>query len=75
MPPPTQFGGQFYGDYIGMDAWDRATPIWADTRDPELFDCGTTPPTICTGSYATPQGPLQANDENSYMAVVDIPTK
>jgi hypothetical protein len=75
MPPPTQFGGQFYGDYIGMDASDRAVPIWSDTRDPELFDCGTSPPTVCTGSYSTPQGPVQANDENSYAAVESIPTK
>ena len=75
MPPPTQFGGQFYGDYIGMDASDRAVPIWSDTRDPELFDCGTTPPAICTGSFSTAQGPLLANDENSYAAVERIPTK
>jgi hypothetical protein len=75
MPPPTQFGGQFFGDYIGMDAWDKALPIWADTRDPELFSCGTTPPTICTGYYDTPQGPLQANDENGYIAVENISTK
>ena len=74
MPPPTQFAGQFYGDYIGMDATDKAAPIWADTRDPELFICpGTGAPTVCTGTYSTPQGPLLANDENSYMAVVDIP--
>jgi hypothetical protein len=41
MPAPTQFPdangqGQFYGDYIGMDAYDQAIPIWSDTRDPEL---------------------------------------
>jgi hypothetical protein len=84
MPPPTQFyanGGQFYGDYIGMDtAGNDALPIWADTRDPELFLCPgtgtpTTPPDICTGTYTTPQGPLQANDENSYMARSGVPTK
>ena len=34
MPPPTQFAGQFYGDYIGMDAVDKAAPIWADTATP-----------------------------------------
>ena len=74
MPPPTQFAGQFYGDYIGMDASDKAAPIWADTRDPELFICpGSGAPSVCTGTYSTPQGPLQANDENSYMSVVDIP--
>jgi hypothetical protein len=76
MPPPTQFAGQFYGDYIGMDAATKAAPIWADTRDPELFLCpGTGAPQVCTGTYSTPQGPLLANDENSYMAVVDIPKK
>jgi hypothetical protein len=79
MPPPTQFAGQFYGDYIGMDVTDQAYPIWADTRDPELFTCpgvsSNSPPQICTGSYDTPQGPLQANDENGYMAVDPIPTK
>jgi len=76
MPPPTQFGGSFFGDYIGMDAVDKAAPIWADTRDPELFVCPSTPsPQVCTGTYSTPTGPVQANDENSYMAVENIPTK
>src|SRR5262249_12396558 len=54
MPPPTQFPdgsgqGQFYGDYIGMDASDQAIPIWSDTRDPELFLCpGGGAPQVCT---------------------------
>jgi hypothetical protein len=80
MPPPTQFAGQFYGDYIGMAVSDQAFPIWSDTRDPELFNCpgtpsATAPPQICTGVYSTPQGPLEATDENSYMAQDPIPTK
>ena len=80
MPPPTQFAGQFFGDYIGMDAQDNAIPIWADTRDPELFLCPNTgtptaPPQVCTGSYTTSTGSIQANDENIYAAVQGIPTR
>jgi hypothetical protein len=78
MPPPTEFAGQFYGDYIGMDTTDQALPIWSDTRDPELFSCpdpNTHVPQICTGAYDTPQGPLQANDQNAYMAQDPIPTR
>jgi hypothetical protein len=76
MPAPTQFGGQFFGDYIGMDTnGGTASPIWSDTRDPELFTCpGSGPPQICTGTYDTPQGPVQANDENAYTAKEPIPT-
>ncbi|MBV9099031.1 MAG: exo-alpha-sialidase [Frankiaceae bacterium] len=79
MPPPTQFGGQFLGDYIGLDtSHQSAFPTWADTRDPELFLCpgtGTTgnPPQVCTGTYNTGTTTLQANDENSYAARVDVP--
>jgi hypothetical protein len=80
MPPPTQFGGQFLGDYIGMDvAGGNAFPTWADTRDPEYFLCPgtgtpTSPPQVCLGSYNTGTTTLQANDENSYMAEADIPS-
>jgi hypothetical protein len=82
MPPPTQFGGphggQFYGDYIWLDtAGKDALPIWSDTRDPDLFLCpgtGTTgnPPGLCT---ATENTGVTANDENSYMARMSVPTK
>jgi hypothetical protein len=78
MPPPSQFGGQFYGDYSGLDAYTDAYPIWADTRDPELFACAdstgavTTPPTVCEGTYNTPTGPLLANDQNIYTAAVGV---
>jgi hypothetical protein len=76
MPPPTQFGGQFLGDYIGMNiSGNTAYPIWADTRDAELFICpGSSPPTLCTGTYGTGSAALQANDENNYMASDQIPT-
>jgi hypothetical protein len=82
MPPPTQFGGphggQFYGDYIWLDtAGNDAFPIWSDTRDPDLFICPGTgtpghPPGLCTGTEATG---VQANDENTYMAKMPVPTK
>ena len=82
MPAPTQFGGpnggQFYGDYIWLDtAGNDALPIWSDTRDPDLFLCPGTgtpgnPPGLCT---ATENTGLTANDENSYMARMSVPTK
>jgi hypothetical protein len=79
MPAPTQFPdanglGQFYGDYIGMDAYNQAIPIWSDTRDPELFVCpGGGAPQICTGTYSHPTGDVVANDEEIYAATVTIP--
>jgi hypothetical protein len=82
MPAPTQFGGPsggtFYGDYIGLaTAGNYALPIWSDTRAPELFVCPGTaapgvPPTLCTGIEGTG---LQANDENTFMAKLPVPTK
>jgi hypothetical protein len=78
MPPPTQFAGQFFGDYTGLDASTDAYPLWMDTRDPELFTCAdssghaTTPPQVCEGTYNTSAGPLLANDENVYTAAVGI---
>ncbi|WP_188193480.1 sialidase family protein [Nonomuraea sp. SYSU D8015] len=54
MPPPTQFGGLFFGDYIQVSATaTSAYPLWSDTREPALFLCpGTgvpgTPPKACT---------------------------
>jgi hypothetical protein len=83
MPPPTQFGGphggQFYGDYIWLGtAGNDALPIWSDTRDVDLFLCpGSStgpgnPPALCTGTENTG---LQANDENTYMARMAVPTK
>ena len=82
MPAPTEFGGpkggQFYGDYIWLDtAGNDALPIWSDTRDPDLFLCPGTgtpgnPPGLCT---ATETNGLTANDENTYMARMPVPTK
>ena len=79
MPAPTQFPdgngqGQFYGDYIGMDAFDQAIPIWSDTRDPELFLCpGGGAPQVCTGTYTHSTGDVVANDQEIYAASVPIP--
>ncbi|MFL6138867.1 MAG: sialidase family protein [Frankiaceae bacterium] len=78
MPPPTQFGGQFFGDYSGLDASTNAYPLWMDTRDPELFLCPTSTsaaPRTCAGTYNTPTGPLLANDENVYTASVGVTSK
>src|SRR5207247_2807000 len=55
MPPPTQFAGTFYGDYIGIAATNRtAYPIWSDSRPVDLFLCPgtgtpTVPPEVCQG--------------------------
>ncbi|MFL6239495.1 MAG: sialidase family protein [Actinomycetes bacterium] len=76
MPPPTQFSGLFYGDYIGLTATDStAYPIWSDTRDPDLFLCPGTgtpgnPPAVCEGS--APNAP-RANDQNTYTALIGLP--
>jgi hypothetical protein len=40
MPPPSQFAGQFIGDYAGLDvARGKAYPIWTDTRAVNEFLC------------------------------------
>lgn len=76
MPPPTQFAGQFYGDYAGLAATDTtAWPLWSDTRAVDEFLCPgtgtpTRPPTVCSGS--APNAPF-ANDEDAYVAAVPIP--
>jgi hypothetical protein len=80
MPAPTQFegpaGGQFYGDYVWLTASDKAYPIWSDTRATDLFLCpgtGTpgTPPQLCGGTETNGE---TANDEETYMAAVNVPT-
>jgi hypothetical protein len=80
MPAPTQFegpqGGQFYGDYIGLAAIDKAHPIWSDTRSKDLFVCpgsatAGNPPTLCGG--IEPNGEI-ANDEESFTSSVVVPT-
>ncbi len=76
MPPPTQFSGQFYGDYTGLDVTaNTAYPIWSDTRTTDEFLCpgtGTpgTPPAVCSGS--APNAAV-ANDQDIYLAGVAIP--
>jgi hypothetical protein len=76
MPPPSQFSGQFWGDYAGLSAVGAAHPFWMDTRDPELFTCRdsagnvTTPPSVCTASAANAD---VANDENVYTRALSIP--
>ena len=76
MPPPTEFAGQFYGDYAGVDATTTtAYPMWSDTRTVDEFLCPGTgtighPPTVCAGS--APNAPF-ANDQDIYTAGVAIP--
>jgi hypothetical protein len=75
MPPPTQFGGVFFGDYTGLTAVTSALPLWMDTRIDELFLCTGTgvagvPPAICTG---TATNAALANDENIFTGKVTVP--
>ena len=75
MPPPTQFGGVFLGDYTGLVAPTNANPLWMDTRTPELFVCPGTAtagnaPQICTAS--APNAPV-ANDQELRTANVAVP--
>jgi hypothetical protein len=76
MPPPTQFSGQFFGDYTGLDVSDQAHPLWMDTRDPDLFLCpGSGPPQVCQGTEGGGlQAGLIANDEDIFTTGVPIPT-
>ena len=76
MPAPTQFpdangNSLFFGDYAGLAAANDAHPLWMDTRDPELFACGS-PPAVCTGAY--PDGHL-ANDQDIFTAAMKVQTK
>jgi hypothetical protein len=75
MPVPTQFtntqgNGVFIGDYNGIAASDRVSPIWPDTRNIDLFLCpgsGTSgnPPRVCT--LTEPSG-IRANDQEIFTA-------
>jgi hypothetical protein len=74
-PPPTQFAGNFWGDYTGLTAPDKAYPIWSDTRPLDLFLCPGTgtpgnPPRICTGSASNA---AHANDQDIFVAALSIP--
>jgi len=71
MPPPTDFpdsqgNSVFFGDYSGLAVWSTAHPLWSDTRDPDLFDCGTNPPAVCT-AIESGNG-LLANNEDIFTA-------
>jgi hypothetical protein len=70
-PPPTQFGGVFWGDYTGLAVSNRAYPIWSDTRPRDIFVCPNTattgnPPRLCGLQH--PNGP--ANDQDIFTAGV-----
>ena len=80
MPAPTQFegpaGGQFYGDYVGLAAIDKAHPIWSDSRSQDVFVCPGTaapgvPPALCGGTETNGQ---TANDEDTFSATVNVPS-
>ncbi|MGE5287384.1 MAG: exo-alpha-sialidase [Micromonosporaceae bacterium] len=76
MPPQTEFGGLFFGDYIQIAVTgNTAYPVWSDTRAKELFLCPGTgtpgnPPQVCTGAGANFS---PANDEEIYTAKVALP--
>jgi hypothetical protein len=75
MPPPSEFTGQFYGDYIQVTATaTTAYPVWSDTRAAALFLCPgtgtpTTPPQLCEGSASNAS---IANHEDIYTAAVPL---
>ncbi|HXM58101.1 MAG TPA: exo-alpha-sialidase, partial [Candidatus Dormibacteraeota bacterium] len=74
-PPPTQFGGTFWGDYAALAVHDQALPLWSDTRAPNLF--------LCPGSSTGPGNPPRlcgrqdangaANDEDVFAAGLGVP--
>jgi hypothetical protein len=68
------------GDYTGLAAATNASPLWTDTRNPELFACADgsgnviTPPQVCTASApGAPASPL--NDQDIYTANLPVPSK
>jgi hypothetical protein len=76
MPPPSQFGGLFWGDYGSVTAADDAAEdVWSDTRSVDLFICPGTaqpgvPPQLCTGSASNAP---QANDQDIFATRVSVP--
>lgn len=74
MPPPTEFGGLFMGDYAGLSAIDdNAHPIWTDTRNRQVFLCPGTglagvPPKACSFTNAA-----AGNDQEIYTTTVLLP--
>jgi len=79
MPPPTQFSGQFFGDYTGLAADTQAHPFWMDTRNPELFTgsvCAASgPPTLCTATVSQGGAALTANDQDVFTATMAVPSR
>lgn len=77
MPPPTEFGGTFYGAYTGLDASTNANPFWMDTRNPELFVCpdSNAAPATCSASVSQGGETLTANDQDVYTANLPVPSK
>jgi hypothetical protein len=73
MPPPTQFEGNFWGDYTGLTAHQQIYPLWSDTRDELLIACRddsgkvTLPPSLC--AVSAPNAEV-ANDQEIYVARV-----
>jgi hypothetical protein len=77
MPPPTQFGGVFFGDYSGLTAPGQAFPLWMDTRNTEVFICPGTatpgnPPQLCSATTTTG---IVANDQDIFTDSVAIPDR
>ncbi len=76
MPPPTEFGGVFWGDYGSVAAvGDAAEAVWSDTRSIDLFICPGTaapgvPPALCTGSATNA---ARANDQDIFSARTNVP--
>jgi hypothetical protein len=76
MPPPSQFDGTFFGDYIQLDTTaTTAYPAWVDSRPAAPFRCPGTgvpgvPPAICT---ATAPNVTPANDQEVFTARVPLP--
>jgi hypothetical protein len=75
MPPPTQFEGVFFGDYIQLAVTaTHAHPLWSDTRGPAPVLCPgtgtpTVPPKLCTGT--SPNAPF-SNDQDIFTAAVPL---
>lgn len=78
MPPPTQFGGVFWGDYTGLAAYHgTAHPAWSDTRTPGVFTCpGTATETRAPALCVLPgtNAPYQ-NDQEAMTARVAVPAR
>jgi hypothetical protein len=77
MPPPTQFGGLFFGDYSGLDAYTNANPFWMDTRNPEYFVCPNTggSPSTCVANVTQGGADFVANDQDVYTANLPVPSR